>query len=214
MRALKILTISATLVLIGCSTRTPERLSDEEFMERHHDTPLTPEGITRIIDDRNKREGKKDATDYAQAYAADAVDGMTRLRTLEALDRGDTAKAKRLLMTTMNVDAGFLPVFGTRAQIPAEQQEEARTFAKGYLNYLIAHTNEIQVGRIDFSGCFIGIGELLRDSPSDLMRLTNLMQSLDWPRPHKGSEQRGAANRSQPIRSDTNSISQAAGSSR
>jgi len=113
----------------------------------------------------------------------------------------------------MNIDAGFLPVFGARTQIPEEQRKQARTFAKGYLDYLIGHTNEIPVGRIDFGGCFMGIGQLLEDSPADLIRLTNLVQSLDWPQARRGSAAPdGAANRSQPIRSETNSTSAAAGS--
>jgi hypothetical protein len=215
MKAFNILAISAALVLSGCSTRNPNSLSEQEFLQRYHDTSLTPEGITSIIDDRNRRAGKKDTTDYAQAYAANVTDGMTRLRILEALDRGDTAKAKRLLTTTMNIDAGFLPVFGARAQISQEQRDQAGRFAKGYLDYLIGHTNEIQVGRIDFGNCFIGLGQLLRDSPTELRRLTNLIQSLDWPQGHKGSAERdGAANRSQPIHPETNSTPAAAGSGR
>ncbi len=213
MKALSVFALSATLVLSGCAARKPDRLSEQKFLQRHHDTPLTPEGITSMIDDRNRRAGKKDTTDYAQAYAANATDGMTRLRILEALDRGDTAKAKRLLMTTMNIDAGFLPVFGARTQIPEEQREQARTFARGYLDYLIGHTNEIPVGRIDFGGCFMGIGQLLEDSPADLIRLTNLLQSLDWAQARRGSAD-GAANRFQPIRSEPNSTSAAAGSGR
>jgi len=215
MKTLNILAISAALVLSGCSSRKPDSLSEQEFMQRHHDTPLTSEGITSIIDDRNKRLGKTDTTDYAQVYAANVTDGMINLRILEALDRGDVAKAKRLLMTTMNIDAGFLPVFGARARIPQEQRDEAVKFSKGYLDYLIGHTNEIPVGRIDYGSCFIGLGQLLQDSPSDLSRLTNLVQSLNWPQAHKGSaEPDGAANRSQPNRPETNSTPAAAGSRR
>ena len=215
MKASYVLLVLAALVSSGCSSRERNPASEEEFLLRYHDAPLTPEGMTRIIEDRNKRAGKKDPTDYAQAYAANVTDGMTRLRALEALDRGDIAKAKRLLMTIMNIDAGFLPVFGARAQLPEEQREQARKFAKGYLDYLIGHTNEIQAGRIDFGGCFIGLGQLLQDSPTDLIRLTNLLQSLDWPQAHKRlAEPDGAANRSQSVRPGTNSTSAAAGSGR
>jgi hypothetical protein len=215
MKALNIVVILAALVPSGCSTRALDHLSEQEFLQRYHDAPLTPEGMTSIIDDRNKRTGKKDTTDYAQAYAANVTDGMTRLRILEALDRGDIARGKRLLITTMNIDAGFLPVFGARTRIPEEQREQATKFAKGYLDYLIGHTNEIQVGRIDFGGCFIGLGQLLQGSPADLIRLTNLIQSLDWPQAHKDSaEPDGAANGSQPLRSETNSPPSAADSHR
>jgi hypothetical protein len=186
-KAINLFVILTTFVCAGCSTREPQQLSEKEFLERYHDVPLTPEGMATIIDDRNKLAVKKDTTDYAQAYASNVTDGTIKLRVLEALDRGDVAKAKRLLITTMNVDAGFLPVFGARAQISKVQREDASKFAKGYLDYLIAHTNEIQVGRVDFGGCFIGMGSLLENSPDDLIRLTNLIQSLGWPPARKTS---------------------------
>lgn len=197
--------VLAALAPSGCSTREPDRLSEQEFLRRYHDVPITPEGVTSIIDDRNKRAGIKDTTDYAQAFTGNVTDGMVKLRVLEALDRGDTARAKRMLVTAMNIDTGFLPVFGARAQLSKEQQDDAAKFAKGYLNYLVAHTNEIHVGRPDFGGCFIGLAHVLQDSPDDLNRLTNLIQSLNWPQARKGTA-------AQPIRSETNSTSAATGS--
>ncbi|MEI8288312.1 MAG: hypothetical protein WCH99_02475 [Verrucomicrobiota bacterium] len=196
----------AALAPSGCSTREPDHLSEQEFLRRYHDVPLTPEGVTSIIDDRNKRAGKEDNTDYAQAFDGNVSQGMVNLRVLEMLDRGDTAKAKRMLITSMNIDAGFLPVFGARAKLSKEQQEDAAKFARRYLDYLVAHTNEIHVGRPDFGGCFIGLAHVLQDSPDDLNRLTNMIQRLNWPQARKGTA-------AQPIRSETNSTSAATGSS-
>lgn len=213
MKASNTLVILVTILLIGCATRKPEQASDQEFLQRYRDVPLTPEGMTAIIDDRNKRAGKKDTTDYAQAYDANATDGMTRLRILEALDKGDIPKAKRLLMTTMNVDAGFLPVFGAKAKISKEEQAQATKFARGYLDYLASHTNEIPAGRLDFTGCFIGLGQLLEDSPEDVTRLTNLIQRLNWPHgPKDPAEPSGPANRSLPVGPGSNRVSPTAGS--
>jgi hypothetical protein len=213
MKATNALVVLAAILLSGCATRKPEQASEQEFLQRYRDEPLTPEGMTAIMDDRNKIAGKKDTTDYAQAYDANATDGMTRLRILEALDKGDIPKAKRLLMTTMNIDAGFLPVFGARAKISKEKRAQATKFARGYLDYLAAHTNEIAVGRLDFTGCFIGLGQLLEDSPEDMTRLTNLIQRLNWPHGHKDpADPGGPANRSLPVGPEPNRVSPAAGS--
>jgi len=72
---------------------------------------------------QNSKAGKKDSTDYTQEYAHNVSDGTAKLIVLEALDRGDIAKAKRILITTMNIDAGFLPVFGARARIPKKRKK-------------------------------------------------------------------------------------------
>ena len=99
----------------------------------------------------------------------------------------------------------FLPVFGARAQLTKEQQADATEFARGYLKYLVAHTNEIDARRPDIGGCFIGLAQILQDSPEDLNRLTNMIQNLNWPQARKSTA-------AQPIRSETNSTSAATGS--
>lgn len=118
-----------------------------------------------------------------------------------------------MLITSLNLDAGFLPVFGARAQISKDQQQKAKKFAAKYLDYLVAHTNEIQMGRVDFAGSFIGLASLLKGSPDDLSRLTNLIDRVGRPGSDRGSaEPGGVEDRSQPVRSKTNRTSSAAGS--
>jgi hypothetical protein len=179
-KAFALVAVLVCLFCGGCAKEDPVKASEEELVQRYKDVVLTPEGVASIIDDRNKREGRNDRTDYAQAFADNVTDGMTQLRVLEALDHGDVAKAKQVLITAINIDTGFLPVFRARAGISEAQRAEAEKFARNYLDYLIAHTNEVQVGGGDFAGCFAALGSLLEGSPDDQARLTNLVHSLGW----------------------------------
>ncbi len=171
--------------------------------------PMTAEGMVSIIDDRNRREGRKDTSNYAQAHLAMVTAAAIHLQMLQALDRGDTNMAKRMLLSTLNVDTGFLPECQKRGKISEKQLEEASVFARNYLDYLVAHTNVIVVPRVDFNMALYGLADLLKDR-ADLERLNKLLESLNWPasKPStKGGGQSGPANGTQPGRPETNGVS-------
>src|SRR5947208_648533 len=93
-KTIHILAIIATLLSAGCLKQQPLQLSKQEFLNGYQDLSVTPEGIAKIIDDQNRLAGKTDVTDYAQEYGRNVSDGFTKLLVLEAIDRGDIAKAK------------------------------------------------------------------------------------------------------------------------
>lgn len=140
---------------------------------------MTAEGMASIIDDRSRREGRKDTSDYVEAQLRAVTDAAIHLKMLQALDHGDTNMAKKMLLTTLNVDIRFLPEFQKRGKISEKQLEEANVLARNYLDYLAAHTNVLVVPRVDYNMAFGGLAELLKD-PADLKRLQQLLESLNW----------------------------------
>ena len=154
-------------------------MTEAEFLNRYGKVSLTPEGIGSMIDDKNRQEGRKDTSDNVQAHRTAVTEAEIHLQMLQALDRGDTNMAKNMLLTTLNVDTGFLPEFQKRGKISKKQLEEATIFARNYLDYLAAHTNVIIVPRLDFNMAFYGLAGLLED-PADVQRLQKLIESLDW----------------------------------
>jgi hypothetical protein len=209
-----IASLAALLCAVGCSKPAPRPLTEKEFLDRYGNVPMTPEGMDSIIDDRNRREGRKDTSDYGEAHRRAVSDAGIHLQMLQALDRGDTNMAKKMLLTTLNVDTGFLPEFQKRGKISEKRLQEASAFARGYLDYLAAHTNVIVVPRLDYNMAFLGLADLLKD-PADLQRLQQLLESLNWnaSKPAtNGGGRSGPTNGSQPIRPETNQPPSASGS--
>jgi hypothetical protein len=205
---ISIAAVATLLCDLGCSKPAPHQLTEKEFLDRYGNAPMTAEGMVSIIDDRNRREGQKDTTDYVHAHRTTVTEAAMHLRMLQALDRGDTNLAKLMLLSTLNVDTGFLPEFQKRGKIPEKQLEEATVFARNYLDYLAAHTNLI-VPRLDYYMALDGLTDLLKDT-ADLQRLNQLLESLNWPASQpatNGVGQSGPANGSQTGRPKTNGTS-------
>jgi len=209
---ISIATVATLLCAFGCSKPAPSPPREKEFLDRYGNVPMTAEGIDSIIDDRNRREGRTDTSDYVEAHRRAVTEAAIHLKMLQALDRGDTNMAKKMLLTTLNVDTGFLPEFQKRGKISEKQLDEANVFARNYLDYLASHTNIIVVPRVDYNMAFEGLTDLLKD-PADLKRLQQLLESLNWNASKSATNAGGAngpAQGSQPIRSDTNGASPAA----
>ena len=173
-----IFTVATLLATFGCAKPKHHEMTEEESLKRYGKTPATAEGIASVIDDQNRIQGRKDTTDYAQAYETSVTEATILLSVLKALDSGDTKRAKEMLVMSLNTHTGFLPESQKRAKIPEKQLHEARAIAHDYLDYLTQHTNAIVIGRVDFGMAFNGLSKLL-DDPVDLERLVRLLRSLD-----------------------------------
>jgi hypothetical protein len=174
----QLLALIVVVLFLGCGRQEPRRMGEKEFLERYHDVPMTPEGISKMIDDRNKIEGRKDTTDYSFEYSRSTSDGTITLLILRALDQGDVARAKQMLISRLNAGVGFLPEYGKSAKLTSEQVNDARKFAKDYLDYLASHTNEISPKRLDFQMGFLGLAQLLQDEPQELAQLKSVVQAM------------------------------------
>jgi hypothetical protein len=148
-----------------------------DFLARYGSVPLTAGGITAIIEDRNRREGQEDHTNYEQAHEAALSEATTNLEMLRALDRGETELVRKMLFTLLNVDVGFLPQYRQRSTLSAEQITSAEDLARDYLSYLEQTTNHFSVLRLDFQMALHGLADLLEDR-EDLERLVRLLRRL------------------------------------
>lgn len=124
--------------------------------------------------------------DYQQAYEMDLVDGKVMLTTLRALDAGDVQKARRIGITDLHITLSALADYGVRAHPTAEQQQEAVTLARGVLDYMLAHREEIDPRLPSVRIGIRGLQQILTQ-PEDVRRLTELSHYL------AGIEQRMSA---------------------
>jgi len=117
------------MIAAGCVTHNPRSMSEEEILERYGDVPIIPDGMAWMIDDMNRERGIEDNADYAQAFQSDLTQGRVALMTVKQIDKGDIATARRMLLTSVNLNVGFLPVYQKRAEIEAKTLADAKIFA-------------------------------------------------------------------------------------
>jgi len=177
--------------LTGCSKQHPKQMTEEEFLKQYGNVRLLPDDISKVIDDRNRRNGIEDKTDYSQAFLTDLTEGSTSLMIVKQLDAGKAETARKMLLTKVKLVVGFLPVYQKSAKIDAKTLADAKGFAKDVLDYLIAHKDELDPRFIDLQGALVGLAQLLGDDPEQRNRLSGLMDELSKKKPEAKPAQAG-----------------------
>src|SRR5579859_6047668 len=98
-----VLVLLVAVSFTGCSTQQPKQMTEEEVLKQYGDVRLLPDDISKMIDDRNRRNGIEDKTDYSQAFLTDLTEGSTSLMIVKQLDAGKAETAKKMLLMKVNL---------------------------------------------------------------------------------------------------------------
>jgi hypothetical protein len=114
---------------------------------------------------------------YQQAYEASLADGAVMMTTLRTLDTGDIRKTRQVAMTSLHVTLSFLPTCAAQAHPTAEQKQEELALARGVLNYMLAHREELDPQLPSVQMGVRGLQKILTQ-PGDVQRLAELSDYL------------------------------------
>jgi hypothetical protein len=146
-----LITGAAALILAGCSTAT----------------------------NRTPAPAPDPKVNYQQAIEADAVESAIVMKTLNDLDSGEAAKARRVAMMPVFVNLDSFRYYATQrlANPTSEQMKEWAELAKATLGYMIKHRDEWDAKRVDVQEGLRGMGFLLRE-PEEIQQLNALSNYL------------------------------------
>ena len=108
-----------------------------------------------------------------QAFDSEFSEARLFLMTLQSLDSGDLARTRKLTLFAVCEDIASLPDYSARIGMTRWQQPQLVSLARGTLDYLLAHRQEID-GRLEsVQGCLRGLKKILTQ-PDDIRRLAEL----------------------------------------
>ena len=111
-------------------------------------------------------------TDYSQTYSS--------LLTLKAVDSGDIAKTRQMLMVPVFLNLDSLRFYGVEGlvSLAPEERREWTTLARQTLNYVLLHRDAWDLRRLDVQAGVRGLRYLLTDL-EDVQRLNELSDYLE-----------------------------------
>jgi hypothetical protein len=114
---------------------------------------------------------------YQQAYEASLVEGRVMMTVLQSLDTGDVRKTRKLGMLSLHLTLSFLPHYAAETNPTAEQRQEELALARGVLDYMLVHRDELdpRLGSVRMG--IRGLQKILTH-PEDVQRLTELSDYL------------------------------------
>lgn len=120
-----------------------------------------------------------DNVNYQQAIESDVTESTIVMKTLNDLDAGQEAKARRIAMMPVFVNLNSFRYYATQglANPTPEQMKDWNEIAKATLSYMVKHRDEWDVKRVDVQEGLRGLGYLLTE-PEDVRQLTELSNYL------------------------------------
>jgi hypothetical protein len=116
-----------------------------------------------------------------QSFERDLSEASLFLKTLQALDSGDVAKARQIAMVPVLVDMASLPDYA-KSHLTAMQKHELILLARNTLDYLTAHRVEFDGHLPSIQACIRGLRNILTD-PEDVRRLNELSDYFEEQKP-------------------------------
>lgn len=108
-----------------------------------------------------------------QAFESDLSEAGLFLKTLQTLDSGDVAKTRQVAMIPVCVDIASLQSYAAKRDLTSEQKQKLISVARGTLDYLLAHRQELDGRLPSVQMCIRGLRKILIE-PEDVRRLDEL----------------------------------------
>ena len=123
------------------------------------------------------RTGPKE--NYQQAFEANLSEAGLFIKTLNALDSGDVAKARKIAVIPVFIDLDGLRYSTIKGMVSwtPEQKKEWAEVAKETLDYMERHEDEWDSKRLDVQAGLRGLRQILTES-NDVRRIAELSKYL------------------------------------